>query len=313
MSDKPTFRALGVKEVSIEAIERRAVRGGYRRFRGADGFEAAIPLDVLRRTEHIARAAAPNEWTCRLVGRVGRDAEGLYVTVLGIILDPAAEVGPGHVETTHTSEAEVRRLSERLFPDAIQVGWCHGHIGYGARFSAADTATQRRWTHPYALGVVIDPFHEVAIGVYRGPEAELLTPVDEEEVGAPRPARSTRPGVCTASCAGRPGAPTRGRGARYPLLVVMGLTLLVGAALILRRSRTLEERFIVLSRREEELEHRVHLLEGRRCPAGVLERAIPGAAEGGSSPPTPPGAPGTAAPTRMGSRPRTPVTRRSPS
>lgn len=313
MSDKPTFRALGATEAPIEAIERRAMRGGYRRFQGADGFEAAIPLDVLRRAEHIARRAAPNEWTGRLVGRVGRDAEGLHVTILGIILDPAAEVGPGHVETTHTSEAEVRRLSERLFPDAIQVGWSHGHIGYGARFSAADTATQRRWTHPYALGVVIDPFHEMAIGVYRGPEAELLTPVDEEEVGASHPARSTRPGACTASCAGHPGAPVRRRSLRHPLLVTMGLTLLVCAALVLRRSRTQEERLIVLSRREEELEHRVHRLEGQRCPTATLEGDVPGTAEGSPAPPTPPAAPRTTAPTPTGPRPRTPATRRSPS
>lgn len=275
MSEKLTFRALGATEEPIAKLNRREARTGYRIFKGADGFEVAIAVDVIERALHLGRAAAPKEWCGRLLGRVADDAEGRHVVVVALVPDPGADAREGFVETSHTSEAEVRGLSERLFPDAIQLGWIHGHTGYGARFSDRDKATQRRWTLPHSLGIVVDPFHSLAIGVYRGPEAELLTPVIASTAVPPAPKSvMTTPSVGTTRCETRPCERPRPRRTTVPIVALACAVALLLGVVIGRRLRRDDERIVLLTQREEELERRLHFVEDNRYSEPVVPSIV---------------------------------------
>lgn len=256
-----TFRALGVVEEPISRMDRKAARTGYRVFVGTSGFEVAVTVDLFERAFSIGRAAFPKEWFAILLGRVYDDEKGRHVVVGALLHDNKAEASEGYVETSHTSEAETRRLSERLFPDLIPVGWIHGHTGVGARFSEIDKATQRKWPREHSIGIVIDPFHATSIGVYRGPDAELLT---EVSVTSP-PAPTTRVGagstcVGAVRCETRPHEPPRRR-ARWPLVAAAAAAALVVGVLVGRGSRRERDELLALTRRAETFERRLRALE----------------------------------------------------
>lgn len=168
------FVPLGAVEERIPRIDRNELERGPLTFLAEDGFEARIPREFLERMVQYGRRAAPNEWLAVLVGRVGEDGRGRYVALRGAVLDDGALARPGYVETSPESEARTRTLARTLYPDCSIVGWAHGHVRIGARFSGKDRENQRTWTRPDSLGVVVDPWSSEWIGVYRGPGAERL-------------------------------------------------------------------------------------------------------------------------------------------
>jgi len=258
------FRALGGTEEPIGRVDREVARTGYRVFEGSDGYEVAVTVDLIERAFVIGRTAFPKEWFGVLLGRVYDDEKGRHLVVCGLLYDNKAEASEGYVETSHASEAETRRLSERLFPDLIPVGWIHGHTGVGARFSEIDKATQRKWPREHSIGIVVDPFHATSIGVYRGPDAELLTPV----AATSPPAPTTRVGAsstCVAAvrCETRPYEPPRRR-ARWPLIAAAATAVLVVGVLVGRGSRREQGELDALTRRAEAFEQRIHALEEER-------------------------------------------------
>src|SRR5260370_40498001 len=104
--DGATFTRVEVSEEPVRQISPEAARAGYRIFRGRDGFEVAIPEQVIERALLTGRGAAPNEWYGVIAGRL-HDHEGRrHVVVLGFVPDPGARVGPSSVQTT--AEAELR-------------------------------------------------------------------------------------------------------------------------------------------------------------------------------------------------------------
>lgn len=238
--------------------DRSLARAGWRIFRGGDGFEAAVAEDVAERLLALSRAAEPNEWYGLLVGRVHEDAEGRHVVVVGVLVDADAQTSPGAAATTHASELAARQLAARIFPDAVIIGWTHGHVRCGARYSAVDRQNQRTWRQPHALGIVCDPWDTVEgpFGVYRGPQSERLTPVAS---GATDDARLVivGPAAPTAGPDGpAPKPPRRGRRMRIlPVLLVIAATLGTWATLATRR-------------RVAGLAARVDALE-RRAPQGA--------------------------------------------
>ena len=181
MTQDAVFRRVNIVSQPVSNISRYDVRTGYRVFRSRkDGFEASIPVQLIERAFEVSQRALPNEWIGRLVGKVCRERGLYHVAVFGLAPDVAATVSPGYAETSAMSASATRRLAACLFPDADEVGWIHGHTGCGARFSATDLENQKTWSYSYAIGIVVDPISRVDIGVYRGPNAELLDEVPEE-------------------------------------------------------------------------------------------------------------------------------------
>lgn len=267
--DTNDFRALGIVEEPVEAVDRSDARSGYRVFVAPDGFELAVPEQIIARALAWGRNAAPNEWYGLVVGRLGTDARGQHVTVLGLVPDHDARATPGYVETSHASEFATRERCRRLYPDGVIVGWVHGHHQCGARYSAPDRQNQATWTQPHSIGIVVDPWDPAELAVYRGPASERL---------APRPARAvTSADLVTAdvdfraltfdapdvvSSARAEERSTSGRRRARSTRLLAGLFLLLGVFGLVRDHRD--------RRSLAELTRRVRVLEARplasRCP-----------------------------------------------
>lgn len=168
------FRAIRVSGDGAGRAAPHEARSGYRLFRGKGGFEAAIPESVVQRCLLLGRRSAPNEWYGLVVGRVFEHEGHRHVVVLGVVPDADAKCTPNTVETSHSSEFRARMAARDLFPDGTVIGWIHGHLRHGPRFSATDRRTQASWKQPHALGIVVDPWDPEEVAVYRGPESELL-------------------------------------------------------------------------------------------------------------------------------------------
>jgi len=185
------FRPLGTAAERVSAVPPSEARSGYLLYRGADGFEAAVPVSLVERCVAMGRKADPNEWYGLLVGKLCEHRGRRHVVVFGVVPDAEAEGRPSSVRTTQDSEFRTRSLARLLYPDGIVLGWAHGHLRHGIRFSLVDKANQRTWTQAHSLGIVVDPWHPARLSVYRGPDSELLTLV--EDAPAPAPSLAARP------------------------------------------------------------------------------------------------------------------------
>lgn len=197
-AEDSTFTPIGIVEEPVRRRDRAQARTGYAVYRGTSGFEAAIPETLLERLRLFGERAAPKEWYGILVGRLYDDPAGRHVVVVGVVPDPDAEASPGFVRTCFDSELRTRTSAALLYPDGVPVGWVHGHVRFGARYSATDFRNQATWTQPHAIGIVVDPFTVPGLGVYRGPEGELL------ELARPE---SPAAAVATAVGEGAPASP----------------------------------------------------------------------------------------------------------
>lgn len=220
------FTRVHETEEPVSALPPVTARTGYAVYRAADGFEAAIPLSVVERCVEWGLKAEPNEWYGLAVGRLCAHGGVRHVVVLGVVPDPEAKGLPASVETTTDSEFRTRTSARVLYPDGIILGWVHGHVRHGVRFSPTDLATQRTWTRPHALGIVVDPWDPKRLAVYRGPESEPMRLVDEPAPPEPPPTRPSR----LRRAAGR----ARGWAARRPrvieLAVALGIVAFLGRA-----------------------------------------------------------------------------------
>lgn len=174
MSDE-TFVPRGVREEPVKVLPRREARTAHIVFRAVDGFEVAIPERLLSRAIAIGRSHAPLEWLGQLVGSRYRDEEGAHVVIDAVVRDVDARAEPHFVTSTIASEGRTRALAREQYPDAVVVGWIHGHIRHGAHYSRHDFTNQATWTDPDSIGIVVDPWDPKRLAVYRGPRGERLT------------------------------------------------------------------------------------------------------------------------------------------
>lgn len=144
-----------------------------------DGFEAFIHKSVLNQIHHEAKQAAPDETIGLLAGRVWRDEAGPYTLVM---ISAGArrneiEATPSHVRISGDGLAQVRERLEADNPALEVVGWFHSHPTYRAQFSATDRVEQSTWSDPNHIGIVYSALPgETPYGIYRGPEAVMLSP-----------------------------------------------------------------------------------------------------------------------------------------
>ena len=189
--DASAFIPRAVTEEPVREIARHRLRTACLVFRAADGFEVAIPERLLERAVVIGRAQAPLEWLGQLVGVRGHDGEGSHLLLDAIVRDTGARCEPHFVTSTLESEARTRALAREQYPASVVVGWIHGHVRHGARYSRHDFKNQATWTDPDSIGVVIDPWDPELLAVYRGPRGERLTlvrsPEGDAPAGAPEP------------------------------------------------------------------------------------------------------------------------------
>lgn len=236
------FVPLAETPEAITSIDRGVARSGYRTFRGADGFEVAVPAHVVERAHAFAQVAAPREWYGLVIARLCEDATGRHAVVVGIVPDEEARTRPGSVETTPESEYASRQRARRLYPDGVIAGWVHSHPRGGIVYSPTDRANQATWTQPHSLGIVVDPWHADGLAVYRGPGAELLETV--------RGADSTVPtrvdGIVVELRAPPVGAPKRRLSLVAPFVAALALACAAGGVLLVRHEHRMGDRLSAL-------------------------------------------------------------------
>lgn len=277
-ADGDGFDALGVVEEPVEAREREGARSGYRIFAAPDGFEAAVPEQVIARTLSWARSSAPNEWYGLIVGRLCEDERGRHVVVLGVVPDGDARATTGFVETSHASEFATRTLCRGLYPDGVIVGWAHSHPRLGVRYSATDKRNQATWTQSHSLGIVVDPWDPAELTVYRGPTSEVLS---RRPSGGPstelagdvsfRAVTTTPKGPCLGAATAR-STPRRVRSVLAKVVLAAFLGALV--VVIVRRERGVEHALDELARHVRTLEARPSA--PRRPTPSAAPSSIPG-------------------------------------
>lgn len=211
------FHARSVREEPIWEQDRTEARTAHRVFRAADGFEVSVPERLLKRAVAIGESNAPLEWIGQLVGTRYRDALGRHAVVEAVVQDLAAKREPHFVTSTHDSEGRTKALAREQFPDAVVLGWIHGHVRHGVRYSRRDFENQATWTDPDSIGIVVDPWSPDLLAVYRGPAGELLTLVARDGATEYAPAPSQVVATDDDKARAPRAAHTRTRGRRRPL------------------------------------------------------------------------------------------------
>lgn len=220
-------------EAVAETVYRRSpleARTGYRIFRAEGGFEVAVPERLIERALAVGRAWAPTEWYALLVGRLFEYEGQRHVVVDDLVIDIDAKVAPSAVRTTPESELRTRNLARALHADSLILGWAHGHLRHGARFSSVDKRNQATWKRPHSVSIVFDPWDPAELAVYRGPDSELLS-----RVPPPRrvsPVRRAGAAVRSAASVARARLGRVRSPLRFFLATVLGATLAVAAAFL---------------------------------------------------------------------------------
>lgn len=146
---------------------------------GQDGFAAFVHSEVRQAISEKAEEASPNETVGLLAGRVLRDEHGAYTLVLAIegARPQEIEATPSRVRMSANGQAEVRSRLETSAYGLDVIGWYHSHPRFPAQFSPEDFIEQSTWRDPNHIGIVISGLgSEKPLGVYRGPQASVLTP-----------------------------------------------------------------------------------------------------------------------------------------
>lgn len=184
IDDASSFVPIDTTEEPVHSLTRDRARRACRVYRGQDDFEVTLPEVVLERCLLFGKRAAPDEWFGLVVGKLCEEDGLRHLLILGVVPDPEARATTGMVETSVGSEFRTRMSARVLFPDGIIVGWAHGHVRCGAYFSSTDKRTQRSWTQPHSVSLVVDPWADEPIALYRGPDSELLVRVIEDSESA---------------------------------------------------------------------------------------------------------------------------------
>jgi len=189
MSDELEFTVVTVN--ADLPFRRRELFVGFLGFEDGSGDLVLVDPSLRSQLTGAARRALPDETGGLVVGRAFRDSIGPYTAVLGAVEAPPEAGGRGTFTMPAELVAELRDLAGQQFPEADVVGWWHCH-SFPSGFSSVDFRTQRLWTLPTHVGLLVlarGPEWAVA---YHGPEARLLRTAPAVAAATPTPT-SPRP------------------------------------------------------------------------------------------------------------------------
>lgn len=151
---------------------RGETRDGWRVFRSQEtGFELAVPAYQVRRIEEVGKRER-NEWYALAVGELRRDESGTHAVIRDFVPNDWAEHGRAHVHMGADAEGRVRELARELHPGLRPLGNVHTHPRYTTKPSGTDR--KEFWNDPNSVSIIVDPFDEPSIAVYRGRDGERL-------------------------------------------------------------------------------------------------------------------------------------------
>lgn len=147
----PGFRVEGVQQGA--PFRTRASFYGFYLF-GDQESAVLVEPGIAKQLRAAAADAWPHETGGLLSGRALCDGMGDFVVVSGFVEAPA---GSGRTATFEISPQATARLREeacRHDPTADVVGWWHTHLG-PSDYSSTDRDSQRIWTQPQSVGLLV--------------------------------------------------------------------------------------------------------------------------------------------------------------
>jgi proteasome lid subunit RPN8/RPN11 len=154
-------------------VRSRKIFDGCAVFQGSDNSAVLVSPEIVGDMLESARQAGFTEVGGLLVGRQFRDAYGAYVVTLGSVSAPVGEGQPGSLTLTAEQTAKLREAAALTYPSMDVVGWWHSHSA-PSEYSAVDLSTQRMWTQPTHVGLLVFATGKVWGRVYLGPHAQEL-------------------------------------------------------------------------------------------------------------------------------------------
>jgi proteasome lid subunit RPN8/RPN11 len=116
-----------------------------------------IAPEAYRRMKEHAATTNEVELCGVLVGQVGRDEAGYFLTITGAIAGERAKNLGSQVTFTHDTWTHIHEVKDREFPDDRIVGWYHTHPGFGVFLSSMDTFIHENFfAEPYQVAIVLE-------------------------------------------------------------------------------------------------------------------------------------------------------------
>ncbi len=154
-------------------VRARSVFEGSAVFTRDKSAAVLVAPDVARQLRTSAGHAFPAEVGGLLVGRHFRDNTGPYVATLGFIQAPVSDGSPGSIRLSAERVAELRQQASRQHPSMDVIGWWHSH-SVPSHFSGVDVQSQRLWTQPMHVGLLVFATGKPWAQAYLGPNAAEL-------------------------------------------------------------------------------------------------------------------------------------------
>lgn len=155
---------------------------------GAGGPTVFVSAEALASMARHAAEDLERERGGILVGTAAASAEGVLVSVEGMIPALHTDASRGSVTFTHDTWEQVNRDKDRDWPDRRIVGWYHTHPGFGLFLSEYDRFIHRSFFDlPWQIALVIDP-RAKQCGVFGWSGHELTGPAGFYVFGPAPPA-----------------------------------------------------------------------------------------------------------------------------
>jgi proteasome lid subunit RPN8/RPN11 len=167
-----------------DPVRSRSVFAGSAAFWSDKSPAVLVAPMVVEQLRAAARKASPDEVGGLLVGRCFRDEDGPYVVTLGFVQALASDGVPGSITLSAERTSELRKQAAQQHPSMDVVGWWHSHLAPSG-FSSTDRQSQRLWSQPMHVGLLVFAAGVPWAHAYLGPNAVELRPMDGVVLGPP--------------------------------------------------------------------------------------------------------------------------------
>lgn len=136
------------------------------------------PLEIYFRRKdaedfvRYARNMLPNEVMALLIGSPYIWRRQVYAVVTDIAIGDTAGSSVD-VRFTEKGLREIAVCINAGNPGTVLLGWIHSHPGHGTFLSATDERTQKMFTAPYQVAVVVDPVRQEFIAFKLNPYRQV--------------------------------------------------------------------------------------------------------------------------------------------
>jgi proteasome lid subunit RPN8/RPN11 len=206
--------------------------------RMSDEFRVHIAPDAYAKMKAHAATTSEVELCGVLIGDVGKDPAGYFLSISAVIEGQGAKNLGAQVTFTHETWSHIHEVKDREYPNQRIVGWYHTHPAFGVFLSAMDMfINENFFSEPYQVAIVIDTVrrHEgcfawedgecTPLKRYWAGDDEIRLTTDEKEAPEEKPRKESAAAAAAAKEPLPPARPVSGlmMGTMGILLFVAGM------------------------------------------------------------------------------------------